>query len=63
MNRDFVLGDQEREVFVAMMWKHELLCGVKVLAYCVMSNHFHLLLEMPPENAEMESTDAFLDMS
>jgi REP element-mobilizing transposase RayT len=24
--------------------------GCRVLAYCVMSNHFHILLEVPPKN-------------
>jgi len=27
---------------------YENFSGCRVLAYCVMSNHFHLLLEVPP---------------
>jgi len=39
----FVLGATEQDVFVRMMREYEEFCGVQVLSYCVMSNHFHLL--------------------
>ncbi len=44
VNREYVLGEEEREQFVEMMRCYEHFCGVRVLTYCVMSNHFHLLL-------------------
>ena len=47
VDRRFVLGDAEREQFVAYMRTYERFCGVRVLAFCVMSNHFHILLEVP----------------
>jgi REP element-mobilizing transposase RayT len=31
---------------------YEEFCGVRVLAFCVMSNHFHILLEVPPRPKE-----------
>jgi putative transposase len=37
-----------------MMRMYEEFCGVKVLAYCVMSNHFHILLEIPPRSVSEE---------
>lgn len=49
VGREFLLGDEEKEGFVKMMRMYESFCGVKVLAYCVMSNHFHILLEIPPQ--------------
>lgn len=41
------------------MRMYEEFCGVRVLAYCVMSNHFHILLEIPPQSvtAELELSD------
>jgi len=39
---------EEREQFVHFMRLYARFCGVRILSYCVMSNHFHLLLEVPP---------------
>jgi REP element-mobilizing transposase RayT len=36
-----------REEFVKMMRAYGDVCGVEVLTYCVMSNHFHLLVRVP----------------
>jgi REP element-mobilizing transposase RayT len=38
----------EREQFRTFMRMQENFTGCRVLAYCVMSNHFHILLEVPP---------------
>ena len=43
--------------------KYEFFCGVQVLNFCVMSNHIHLLVEVPPKKkgAPVEvSDDEFL---
>jgi hypothetical protein len=48
VGRRFVLGDEEREHFRMFMRMQENFTGCRVLTYCVMSNHFHLLLEVPP---------------
>lgn len=62
VNRDFVLGDEEREEFVRLMRVYERLCGVRVVTYCVMSNHFHVLVGVPkkpevmPTNQELIAT-------
>ncbi|MBN8246082.1 MAG: transposase [Verrucomicrobia bacterium] len=47
VNRDFVFGPQEREEFVRLLREYERFCGVRVLTYCILSNHFHLLVEVP----------------
>ncbi len=52
VDRRFVLGRAERERFVQLMRLYESFCGVQVLSYCVMSNHFHLLVEVPVRPAE-----------
>jgi REP element-mobilizing transposase RayT len=62
VNRDFVFGDEEREQFVEFMRLYERFCGVRVVTYCVMSNHFHLLVGVPkrpetmPSNVELIAT-------
>ena len=47
VNRAFILGEAEREQFVEMMRCHEHFRGLRVPAYCVPGNHFHLLLAVP----------------
>jgi len=43
VDRRFVFGDEEREVFRMFMRMMENFSGCRVLSYCV-SNHFHVLL-------------------
>ncbi len=46
VDRRFIFGDAERERFVELMREYERFCGVRVLTFCVMSNHFHMLVEV-----------------
>jgi len=48
VDRRFVLGDEGREHFRMFMRMRENFTGCRVVTYCVMSNHFHVLLEVPP---------------
>jgi putative transposase len=48
VGRGFVLEVDEREHFRMLMRMCEKFSGCRVLSYCLMSNHFHLLLEVPP---------------
>jgi hypothetical protein len=54
VNRDFVLGDAERDKLVEYMRTYERLYGLRVISYCIMSNHFHILVEVPQRPAEGE---------
>ena len=47
VDRNFVLGDLEKEHFVKLMRGYEAYCGVRVLTFCIMTNHFHVLVEVP----------------
>ena len=47
VDRRRVFGDREKEVFRKILRKQEAFSGVRVVTYCLMSNHFHLLLEVP----------------
>lgn len=59
VNRDRVLGPREREHFVTLLRLYERFCRVRVLSYAVLSNHFHLLLEVPAR-PETDPSDAQL---
>ena len=48
VDRRFVFAERECEAFRTFMRMYENFSGCRVLSYCVMSNHFHLLLEVPP---------------
>jgi hypothetical protein len=48
VGRGFVLETDEREHFRMLMRMCERFTGCRVLSYCLMSNHFHVLLEVPP---------------
>ena len=47
VDRRFVLGEGEREFFRKLLFKQAAFAGVEVVAWCFMSNHFHLLIEVP----------------
>ena len=47
VDRQFVLEREECEQFVRLMRLYERFSQVKVRTYCVMSNHFHILVEVP----------------
>ena len=51
VNREFVFGDVEREQQRRYMRMYENFSGNRVLSYCFMSNHFHILLEVTPRAA------------
>ena len=59
VDRRRVLKREERDMFVSLMRRYEAFSQVKVLTYCVMSNHFHIELEVPetPEDGGASWSD------
>lgn len=45
-----VQGDEDRRLFVETMGEACLKCGWEIHAWCLMSNHFHLVVETPHGN-------------
>ncbi len=41
------MGEPEKETFRKILRKCETFYGLKVLTYCIMSNHFHILVDVP----------------
>jgi hypothetical protein len=60
VDRRFVFGEDEREKFRTHMRMQEKFSDCRVLSYCVMSNHFHMLLEVPPMPEEGISEEELL---
>ncbi|MCC6231899.1 MAG: transposase, partial [Verrucomicrobiales bacterium] len=60
VDRRRVLGPDERRLFVALMREYEVFCGVQILTFCVMSNHFHLLVGVPSAPSAQPSTEELL---
>jgi len=46
--RSFLFGDEEKEIFMRMLFQQATFAGVDVLGYCIMGNHIHLLLRVEP---------------
>jgi REP element-mobilizing transposase RayT len=60
VDRRFVLGTEEKEKFRALMRMQEKFTGCRALSYCLMDNHFHLLLEVPTMTETGLSDDELL---
>ena len=48
VDRRFVFGVEEKEKFRALMRLQEKFTGCRAASYCLMDNHFHILLEVSP---------------
>jgi REP element-mobilizing transposase RayT len=57
VNRDFVFEDAEREQFAKLMRMAEDFCGVRVLTWTILSNHFHILLEVPEKPNDFDLSE------
>ena len=44
---EHLFGDLEKENLAGMLWKMARFCGMEVITYCIMSNHFHVLVRVP----------------
>ena len=54
----FLLDELGKETVVKMMWRQAAFSGIEVVTYCMMSNHFHVLIRVPAEQPQL--TDAAL---
>ena len=59
--REKVFGAAEKEKFVRVLRKWEAFSRVRVLTYCVMGNHFHVLVEVPERPAKDPSDEELLE--
>ena len=52
----FLLGAPEQRKLVDLLFPLARFCGVEVITYCMMSNHFHLLLRIPTQGQLSDQT-------
>ena len=57
VDRRFILEEKEKEHFVGLMRECEAFCEVRVLTFCVMSNHFHVLVEVGRRPAKLPTVE------
>ncbi len=50
VDRNFIFGETEKRHFHDWMRRLEKFCGVQVVTFCLMSNHFHVLLRVPDQS-------------
>ena len=49
VNGEMLFKDREKEMLRKMLWQVAEFCGAEILTYCVMTNHFHVLLRIPEQ--------------
>ncbi len=61
VNKEFLWGESAKEMFVQQMWKVAYFCGVQILSYCIMSNHFHILVQVRKNASAQLSQEELMD--
>jgi Transposase IS200 like len=61
VDRQRVFGSLEKEKFRTFMRMQEKFTGCRVVSYCLMDNHLHLLVEVPPRPEGGLSDEALLE--
>ena len=54
---DVFFDDVEKEALRRVIWRMAEFCGIKVVTYCLMGNHFHLLAEVPHRDTWLQRFD------
>ncbi|MCC5839737.1 MAG: transposase [Opitutales bacterium] len=57
VDRSFRLTDVDKEVFRGLLRRVAEFCGVQVLTYAILDNHFHLLVEVPASPGEPDDEE------
>ncbi|MEN8740352.1 MAG: transposase [Phaeobacter gallaeciensis] len=57
VDRQFVFGSKEKEHLRLLLRMYERFSGCHILSHCLMSNHIHVLLEVPPGCEKGERLD------
>ena len=66
VERRMALGDKEKRHFLKLAKAYTAFSGIRLLAWCLMDNHFHLLVQVPaktctpPDEAEILRRMAFI---
>jgi len=55
VNGEMLFKDREKEMLRKMLWEVADFSGVEILSYCIMSNHFHVLVYVPEKQVVSDS--------
>jgi len=61
VDKRFIFDQKERRRFLSLAKSHALFCGFELISWCLMSNHFHLLVRAPVQDVEALSEQTILD--
>lgn len=56
VNSEWLFRDEDLEMFRKQLWLVSEFCGIQIVTYAFLSNHFHLLLKVP-EHAEVSPAE------
>ncbi|MCF7709485.1 MAG: hypothetical protein K9N52_11350, partial [Verrucomicrobia bacterium] len=54
---EWLLEKDEKEVFRKMMWRQLDFCGLEMITYCIMSQHFHIVVRVPVEEEPLSDEE------
>lgn len=57
VDKRFIFDDEEKEYLLTLVRKHEGFSGIEILSYCLMGNHFHLLVHVPARPEEISEKE------
>lgn len=54
--QEYLMNSEAKDMFVKMMRRAEKFSGVHIITYCIMDNHFHILVKVPTRRDISEAT-------
>jgi len=61
VEKKFIFDRKERRRFLMLAKNHAKFCGLELVSWCLMSNHFHLLVRAPVQDVDALSDQEILD--
>ena len=55
VNGEMLFKNPEKDMLRKMLWQVADFSGVEILTYCIMSNHFHVLVRVPEKEKLSDS--------
>lgn len=54
---DFKFTDKHKQVLLGILERQAAFCGIEVLTYCLLDNHFHLLVRVPYTQEKLKDSE------